>query len=336
LELYEFHVDWANPANSTFTALPDLFPASFDREMCGYSLIGTCIPQPGTSQKLESLTAWLMWRLQYRNFGTHETLVVNHTVDLDGTDHAGIRWYELRKTGGSWSIYQQGTYGPDAHHRWMGSVAMDQDGNMALGYSVSSSSVHPSIRYVGRLASDPLGQMPQGETELIAGTGSQTHSYRWGDYSSMNVDPVDDCTFWYTQQYIVSGQRWRTRVGSFKFPSCGGPTQLTWCIDFTNFCDQIEVSRDGSLNLYGHWDADCSGTFSAVMSGSSLQQVNNLIGEDSGYSWQFYFDVPGRMFDMLRYDGVNPPVIWQQNQPWTVTKGTCPRTVKPGLPASTD
>jgi hypothetical protein len=338
LELFAFHVDWNNPANSTITALPDLFPASFDRHMCTYVLIDECVPQPGTAQRLEALTAWFMWRLQYRNFGTHETLVVNHTVDLDGTNHAGIRWYELRKTGGSWSIFQQGTYGPDSHHRWMGSVAMDRDGNMALGYSVSSSSVFPSIRYVGRLASDPLDQMPQGETVLHPGVSNQTHtSGRWGDYSSMNVDPVDDCTFWYTNQYIAADHTWRTRVGAFKFPSCGGaPANPTWCLDLTNFIDDVEVSRDASGNLYGHWDISGDGTFPTVVSGSALQQVNDLVGTHSGSSWQFYFDVPGRMFDLYRYDGVSPPVIWQQNQPWTPTPGTCPRVVETGQPASTD
>lgn len=110
--------------------------------------------------------------------------MTNHTVDVDGSDHAGIRWYELRNSGGGWSIYQQGTYAPDGDDRWMGSIAMDGAGNMALGYSVSSSTTFPSIRYVGRLASDPLGTMPQGDTQLIAGSGYQTHaSGRWGDYS---------------------------------------------------------------------------------------------------------------------------------------------------------
>jgi hypothetical protein len=224
LELYEFHVDWNDPLLSTFTALPDLITSPFDRELCsGYDLLGDCIPQPGTTNTLESLTAWLMWRLQYRNFGTHETLVVNHTVDL-GSDHAGIRWYELRKTGGSWSIYQQGTYGPDSDHRWMGSLAMDGVGNMALGYSVSSSSVYPSIRYVGRLATDTLGIMPQGEAEIIAGTGVQSPSNRWGDYSSMNVDPVDDCTFWYTNEYMLANGQWATQIATFVFAECLTPS----------------------------------------------------------------------------------------------------------------
>jgi hypothetical protein len=166
-----------------------------------------------------------MWRVQYRNFGTRETLVVNHTVDANGADRAGIRWYELRRPpAGAWTIAQQGTYAPDTVHRWMGSIAMDQEGNIALGYSVSSSTVFPGIRYASRLAGDPLGTLPQPEVTLMAGAGSQTHSSRrYGNYSAMSVDPTDDCTFWYTTEYYgaTSPAAWRTRISSFKFPSCG-------------------------------------------------------------------------------------------------------------------
>jgi hypothetical protein len=175
----------------------------------------------------------VMWRLQYRNFGTHETLVGNFVVDVDGTDHGGIRWFELRKTNtGPWTLFQEGTQAPDEENRWMGSIAMDKAGNIALGYSVSSEHVFPSIRYAGRLASDPLGTLPQGEGIIIDGTLSQIGGagpFRWGDYSSMNVDPGDGCTFWYTQQYVaatclICGPReiglWGTRIASFRFPSC--------------------------------------------------------------------------------------------------------------------
>ena len=115
---------------------------------------------------LDAIADRLMYRLQYRNFGGYQTLVSNHTVDV-GSDHAGIHWFELRKTGaGAWSMHQQGVYAPDEHHRWMGSLAMDHNGDIALGYSVSSSSVYPSIRYTGRLAGDPLGEMAQGEAVI--------------------------------------------------------------------------------------------------------------------------------------------------------------------------
>jgi hypothetical protein len=220
LQIWEFLVDWSSPANSTFTHRADLPVASFDSNMCGYSR--NCIPQPGGSN-VDAISDRLMYRLQYRNFGSHQTLVTNHTVDANGNDRAGIRWYELRNMGGGWSIYQQGTFSPDSVHRWMGSTAMNSAGDIALGYSVSSTSVYPSIRFTGRLDGDALSQMTQGEGTIINGNGYQQHtSGRWGDYSSMNVDPVDDCTFWYTQEYYASPSSagWRTRVGSFRLRDC--------------------------------------------------------------------------------------------------------------------
>lgn len=225
LELYEFHVDWTTPANSTFTAssTSPLAVTSFT------TLNRTTVPQPETTQKLDNLGDRLMYRLQYRNFGTHQSMVVNHTVDTTGTGdgEAGIRWYELRNSGSNWAMHQQGTYAGDTaddKHRWMGSIAMDSQGNMALGYSVSNATdTYPSIRYVGRLAGDTAGTLPQGEATIIAGGGSQTGTAaRWGDYSMMSVDPTDDCTFWYTQEYYetTSAAGWQTRIASFKFPSC--------------------------------------------------------------------------------------------------------------------
>ncbi len=220
ISLWRFHVDWGTHANSTFTGPINLATAPSNQWVCGGSW--DCIPQPGTAQKLEPLSAWLMYRLVYRNFGDHEALVTNQTVDADGTGHAGVRWYEIRDPGASPYVYQQGTYAPDSNHRWMGSIAMDHAGDIALGYSVSSSSVYPSIRYTGRRASDPLGTMPQGEGVLIAGGGSQTDTNRWGDYSMMTIDPVDGCSFWYTTEYYqtTSAANWHTRIGSFRFPSC--------------------------------------------------------------------------------------------------------------------
>lgn len=220
LTLSAFRVDWDDPGAATFTTRAVLTTEPFDSNLCGY---GDCVPQPGTFQRLDTLSDRLMFRLAYRNFGTHEALVVNHTVDADGTDHAGIRWYEVRDPLTSPAIYQQGTFAPDADHRWMGSISMDGNGNIALGYSASSATAPPSIRYAGRLAGDPLGELPQGEAVLSSGAGAQTHrSGRWGDYSALTVDPVDDCTFWYTQEYYAatSERGWKTRIGAFSFPSC--------------------------------------------------------------------------------------------------------------------
>jgi subtilase family serine protease len=221
LQLWRFLADWTNPSSASFSRAALLPTAPFDSNLCDYAR--NCIPQPATSIKIDAIADRLMNRLQYRNFGTHESLVVNHTVDVDGTDHAGIRWYEIRDPGTAPSIYQQSTFAPDADHRWMASAASDGMGNIALGFSVSGATTFPSIRYTGRLASDPPGSMTQGETDLIVGSGSQTHaSGRWGDYSMLAVDPRDDCTFWYTQEYYsaTSAFGWQTRIGSFAFPSC--------------------------------------------------------------------------------------------------------------------
>ena len=215
LAMFRFDVDWAVPANSTLTG-PVNIPVT------AFTAAGG-VPQPGTSVTLASLSDRLMFRLAYRNFGTHESLVVNHSVNAGGV--AGIRWYELRNPNGSPpTVYQEGTFTlADGTHRWMGSIAQDRMGDIAAMYSASSSALFPSIRYAGRLVTDPLGQFSQGEGTLIAGTGSQTGTgARWGDYSFLGVDPTDDCTFWGTTEYIaLTGERtWRTRIGSFRFPSC--------------------------------------------------------------------------------------------------------------------
>ncbi|OFW23577.1 MAG: hypothetical protein A3G21_06525 [Acidobacteria bacterium RIFCSPLOWO2_12_FULL_66_21] len=225
LQVWQFHADWAVPSASTFTHAAFIATAPFDSQLCGGSR--SCIPQPGTGATLDPLSDRLMYRLQYRNFGGHESLVVNHTVDADGGGHAGVRWYELRDPRDTPFIHQQGTYAPDADHRWMGSAAMDSAGNLAVGFSVSSGATYPSVRYAARVASDPPGVLAQGEAVLVDGGGSQTHSSgRWGDYSMLVVDPSDDCTFWYTQQYYAgtSSAAWRTRIAAFKFPSCVPPS----------------------------------------------------------------------------------------------------------------
>jgi hypothetical protein len=210
---YKFHVDWTNTANSTYTG-PIVIPVTA-------FIPGADAPQPGTSVLLDSLSDRLMFRAAYRNMGAYESIVLNHTVSVSGVD--GIRWYEIRAPNATPTAFQQGTYSPDSTFRWMGSIAMDHAGNIAVGYSASSSTVFPSIRYAGRLVTDPPNQLAQGEATLIAGTGSQIDSgARWGDYSDMTVDPVDDCTFWYTTEYIrdTAQRAWRTRIGSFKFPNC--------------------------------------------------------------------------------------------------------------------
>jgi hypothetical protein len=221
LNLWKFHVDFATPGNSTLIGPINIPVASFSAACSGG---GTCIPQPNTRQQLDSLGDRLMYRLAYRNFGTHESLVVNHSVQVSGNKHSsvtGIRWYEIRNPTTP-AVYQQGTYSPDSTNRWMGSIAMDKVGNIAMGYSASSANVFPLIRYTGRVPTDILGTM-QGESSIWPGSGSQLPNLsRWGDYSALAVDPVDDCTFFYTTEYLkTSGTfNWSTRIASFKFPGC--------------------------------------------------------------------------------------------------------------------
>lgn len=206
LEVYAFDVDWSNTSNSSFTLVNTLSPAAFNPNV-------NDIPQPGTSQDLDALNMMLMYRLQYRNFGSYQAMVTNHTVNAGG--RAGVRWYELRKDAADWTIYQQGTYSPDNHHRWMASVAMAGNGNIAIGYNVSSSSIHPSIYYTGRTPEAPLGEMNISEVMITPGTSSQSGINRWGDYSCLSVDPTDDTTFWFTAEYHRGG--WKTRIASFDF-----------------------------------------------------------------------------------------------------------------------
>ncbi len=218
--LWAFHVDWTDPENrSTLTGPFELEAPEFDAELCGHSR--ACIPQPNGTQ-LDALAVMTMYRLAYRNLGSHEALVVNHTVDAGG-DRAGIRWAEIRGPSTTPVVHQTGTFAPDdGESRWMGSIAMDGRGNIALGYSLASAATHPSLRYAARLADDPLGELSQGEAVLVAGTSSQDGFNRWGDYASLGVDETDDCTFWFTGEYAsdVTPGDWRTRIASFQLPLC--------------------------------------------------------------------------------------------------------------------
>jgi hypothetical protein len=228
LNLWKFHVDFANAANTTLTGPKSIAVPAFT-SACGG---GTCIPQAGTTQLLDSLADRLMYRLAYRKFGGYESMVVTHSVSVGASkgrngssSYSGVRWYEIRNPGGTPSLYQASTFAPDTTYRWMGSIAQDRQGNMALGYSASSSTIHPAVRFTGRLVTDPINSM-QAETSIIEGTGSQIKDAynlsRWGDYSSMTIDPIDDCTFWYTNEYLQTNGtfNWSTRIASFKFPGC--------------------------------------------------------------------------------------------------------------------
>lgn len=237
VRIFEFVPNFANPPASTFTERTEspVLVAAFDpRSPAGRDDIEQ--PAPASSAaNLDAIADRLMHRLAYRNFGTHESLVVNHSVNVSGltpttpaSHQAGVRYYELRRpVGGSFSVQEQATFAPDAHNRWMGSVAQDNDGNLAVGYSVSSLSQAPSVRYAARLVTDPPNGLFQGEASIIEGTGVQTGTgSRWGDYSSLNVDPSDDCTFWYTTEYYTAASQasstvgWLTHIGTFFLPGC--------------------------------------------------------------------------------------------------------------------
>jgi hypothetical protein len=236
LTLWKFTANFANPPASTF-ALANTLPISPYDTILSICSGRACIPQPGTSARLDHLgyRQRPLFRLAYRNMGSYESLVTNQSVEA-GTGPSGavsgIRWWEVRSPNSSPVVYQDATYAPgltDGVHRWMGSIAMDTQGNIALGYSASSTTVFPSVRYTGRLVTDPLNQMPQGEGVIINGTGSQTGGgSRWGDYTDMTVDPVDDCTFWHVNEWIptTSSAGWQLRIGAFKFAGCsqGTPT----------------------------------------------------------------------------------------------------------------
>ncbi len=216
LEMWEFDVNWTTPANSTLTELPDVPISEYDCTLCGTGSDWSCMPQPGTAQALDPIREPIHQPLQYRNWGSYETLVGGFAEDVDGTDKAAVRWFELRRVSGTWSNYQEGVVGGgDAHHRSVTSVAMDGGGGIALGYTLTSSSVYPSIRYAGRRPWDALGTMAYVDVVAQAGTGSQASYDRWGDYSGIGVDPADDCTFWYTTEYM-SGSSSATRVISFR------------------------------------------------------------------------------------------------------------------------
>ena len=227
LQEFDFHVDFSNPKNSSFTGPNDIAVPNFGEACGGFA---NCVPQPGGGEQLEVLGDRLLFRLAYRNFGDHEAMVVAHSVAPGHGSSAlsAMRWYELRATpvGSAFALYQSGTYQDKTNSLWMGSAAMDKQGNMALGMSVSGPAKDPSVWYTGRLSGDPLGRL-EAPTVAAKGTAIETgDSQRWGDYSSMSVDPADDCTFWYSQMYYnkrhggkASGD-WNTKIVAFRFDSC--------------------------------------------------------------------------------------------------------------------
>ncbi len=242
-----------------------------------------------------------MYPLTYRNFGAYETLTLDHDANIGG--HAGIRWYELRNVAGVWSIFQQGDYSPDSTNRWMGSMSMDRQGNIALGYSVTDNKVFPGIRYTGRLVGDPLGTMSQAEQTLIAGSKGNDISCggpcpRWGDYSAMQIDPADGCTFWYTTEYLsVSRPGWSTRIGSFRFSECSA----------------VKVSKfftDSSLNPLPV-DSNGNPEVDVVLAHSIVKSTN----PGQVLAWVNVTNIVGPPVQSLKVDETLP-VDWVVNPTW--------------------
>lgn len=280
LELWQMQVDWDNPSNSTFTKVVDLEIAEFDSDLCGLDSVG-CFPQTGTYPDLASLREVVMFRAQYRNFDSYETIVGNFVTDVNGTDQGGIRWFELRRENGSWNLHQEGTYAPDDKNRWMGSIAMDKAGNIALAYSWTSlwRNDLPGLRYTGRLGSDPLGVMTEAESVIVHGYGGNDSSL-WGGFSHLALDPVDECTFWYTNQWASDWPQWQPHISSFKFDHCGegsiGNNQPP-VASFTYVCDGYHCDfdanasndSDGTIESYD-WDFDTWLTGTGVTSSTYL------------------------------------------------------------------
>ncbi|MCX6626750.1 MAG: hypothetical protein NTW28_03855 [Candidatus Solibacter sp.] len=234
MQLRKFVANFATPANSSFTdgfGGGNLSFVGFNMDAATKAACNdgatnlTCVPQLGTTQRLDTLADRQMYRLVYRNFGTHEALLFTQSVDTNETSvlQAQLRWWEIRNPGANPPVvFQNSTYKPDATFRWMSSAAFDRLGNIGIGFSASSSTMNPAIRIAGRRRTDPVNLL-RTEQLVQAGAGSQGLSLnRWGDYSTMQVDPQDDCKLWYTTQYIGANGtfNWRTKIAGFKFPNC--------------------------------------------------------------------------------------------------------------------
>ena len=208
LGLWKYQINWAHPNKSTFTQTPTLITVK------SYQPAGEVPEENGSA--VDSLSDRPMFQLQ---LATDGTLWFNHSVQVGS--QAAVRWYQIGNITGTPKVMQQSTFDPnDGLSRWMGSLAVDKVGNMAVGYSTSSTTAFPSINYATRLATDPKNQLTA-EGNIAKGTGSQTGISRWGDYSQMSIDPTDGCTFWYTQEYyLATGGNWQTQIASFKFPGC--------------------------------------------------------------------------------------------------------------------
>lgn len=349
LWIYELHADWNTTTNSTFTRVQQLNVASYDSN---FGNNWNNIKQPGTSQEVDGVPQVVMNVPQYRNWGSYQSLVLCHTVDVDATDHAGVRWYELRKSGAEWTVRQQGSYAPDANSRWMGSIMMNGSKELALGYSISSTSVYPGIRYTGQTQEQynaASGIMDVAEGIIHEGTASQTGANRWGDYSQLSVDP-DDELFWYTNQYESGGRK--TKVGSFNIGplgpnvnyqvdnnrpclnataiftdmSSGSPTSWEWVftpntVTFVNGTSNTSQNPQVQFNAFGNYDV----TLTATNTAGTLSLTNPAYISVNDANAQFSADLTNVV--------VNNPVIFTDlsscnvnSYLWNFGEGATPAT----------
>lgn len=284
LEIFELTLDFTTPANSSLSAAINLPTQPFDTELNGFTAF-SAIAQPGTTLELDPLRELLMNKIIYRNFGSHESLVCNHVTDVTGNDDAGVRWYELRRTGGtagSWVIYQQGTYSPDNTSRWMASIGINADGSIGLAYNVSdATSVFPGLRYTGRKECDPLGDMTFPETTIIDGSAANG-SNRYGDYNTLSVDPVDQ-TFWFTGQYNPTS-RWATRVANFEIPfNCFG-IKLTAGDLTQTVCQPTDAVYAFDLELLGGFTGSVTFSATGLPAGTTATFDTNPASADGSYT----------------------------------------------------
>lgn len=216
---WKIHVDWQNPARTKADGPVKINVAPY-HYLCDGQL-SSCVPQPNTERRLDAQGDKIMQRLVYRKVGRHESIVAAHSVTTQGGG-GGVRWYEFRlDKNGDPKLYQEGTYAPGGHYRWMPSIAMDKNGDIGVGYSFGGLADFPGQRFVARRAHDPKGTLTLHESVLARGEASQINTLRWEDYATTALDPADDCTFWYVGDYLMSGDTaYRSRIGAFRLPNC--------------------------------------------------------------------------------------------------------------------
>jgi hypothetical protein len=317
IKVWKYAVNWTTPSNTTWTGPSSMASAS-------YGLVSTGVPQSGSSVSLDTLAGRLMYSAVYRKYATYEAVYLCHVAEV--SSRRAMRWYEIRISGGNSSIYQSGTYSPDSTHRWMGSICADKNGNIAMAYSAGSSSMYPAIRYTARLTTDTAGTMGQGEQTLHAGTGSQTSYSRWGDYSMLSIDPVDDETFWYTTEYLSStGTNWQTRIGSFKITGGGGSSgTLADAVDDAVNTYTGDWSRVTNV-YYNGGDSAKAATISHNQTSSFATTVNYGTAQTVSFYWKVSSEAN---YDYLRFyidgtlkDQIAGTVDWTQKS-YALTSGS--------------